>query len=62
MTASNFPARQLREPGLAVERMVANTAWKVSVVKPLPPKAVAEGQALQRERPHQTWAPAPLGS
>jgi hypothetical protein len=38
-------ARDLPQPGSTVERMVA-TCWVTNNVKPLPPQAVANGQAL----------------
>jgi hypothetical protein len=39
-------ARELPVPDATVERMVA-TCWVTNDVKPLPPQAVANGQALQ---------------
>jgi hypothetical protein len=43
-------ARDLPEPGSTVERMVA-TCWITNNVKPLPPQAVANGQAVCRACP-----------
>jgi hypothetical protein len=45
MPACKFLAQKVPQPDLTVERMVA-TCWVTNHVKPLPPKAVANGQAL----------------
>jgi hypothetical protein len=49
-------AQHLPEPHATVERMVAN-CWVTNNVKPLPPQAVANGQALHRWRPSQNRPP-----
>jgi hypothetical protein len=45
MPACKFLAQKLPQTDATVERMVA-TCWVTNHVKPLPPKAVANGQAL----------------
>jgi hypothetical protein len=54
-------AQDLPQPGSTVERMVA-TCWVTKNVKPLPPQAVAHGQACALGMPSSLGVKVPCAT